>query len=69
MHQCIIQWHEDEVEMVSADDSVSIAAADAAYWEYGDFNCFSGKTWEGGIIKVTDVGQQLIRAVGSETLF
>ena len=28
MHQCLIQWHEDDVELVHADDFVSIATAD-----------------------------------------
>jgi hypothetical protein len=57
MHQCLIQWQGDKVEMVYADDSVSVATADHAYWEFGDFKCFSGKTWEEGIIKIYDDGQ------------
>ena len=28
MHQCLIQWHGDDVELVHADESVSIATAD-----------------------------------------
>ena len=31
MHQCLIQWHGDDVELVHADDSVSIAIADPMY--------------------------------------
>ena len=40
MHQCLIQWHGDNVELVHADDSVSIAIADPMYWELEDFECF-----------------------------
>ena len=43
MHQCLIQWHEDDVELVHTDESVSIAIADPVFWELGDFECFSGK--------------------------
>ena len=50
MHQCLIQWHGDDVELVHADDSMSIATADPVYWELEDFECFSGKLWEGGFI-------------------
>jgi hypothetical protein len=31
MHQCLIQWHGDDVELVHADDSVSIATTDSVY--------------------------------------
>ena len=40
MHQCLIQWHGDDVELVRADESVSIATADPVFWELGDFECF-----------------------------
>ena len=40
MHQCLTQWHGDDVELVHADDSVSIATADPIYWELEDFECF-----------------------------
>ena len=69
MHQCLIQWHGDDVELVRADESVSIATADLVYWELEDFECFSGKLWEGGFIRVNDESQQLIQAVGSKNLF
>ena len=69
MHQCLIQWHGDNVELVHADDSVSIAIADLMYWELEDFECFSGKRWEGGFIKIKDEGQQRIRVIVSESLF
>ena len=40
MHQCLIQWHGDDVELVHADDSVSIAIANLVFWELRDFECF-----------------------------
>ena len=40
MHQCLIQWHGDDVVLVSADESVSIATTDLVYWELEDFECF-----------------------------
>ena len=69
MHPCLIQWQGDNVEVVSADTSVSVAIANPAYWEFEDCECFSGKIWEGGIIKIYDERQQLIQANGSESLF
>ena len=60
MHQCLIQWHGDDVELVHAYDSVSIATADPMYWELEDFECFFGKLWEGGFIKINDESQQPI---------
>jgi hypothetical protein len=32
MHQCLIQWHGDNVELVRADESVSITIVDPVYW-------------------------------------
>jgi hypothetical protein len=31
MHQCLIQWHGDYVELVYADESMSIATADPMF--------------------------------------
>ena len=69
MHQCLIQWHGDDIELVHADDSMSIETTDIMYWELEDFECFFGKRWEGGFIKINDESQQLIQAIGSESLF
>ena len=68
MYQCLIQWHEDDVERVRVDESVSIATADPVFWELGDFKCFSGMIWEGGFIGVNNESQQPIQAVGFENL-
>jgi hypothetical protein len=43
MHQCLIQWHGDHVELVYADESVSIATADPMFWELEEFEYFSGR--------------------------
>ena len=40
MYQCLIQWHGDDVELVCADESMSITTADPVFWELGDFECF-----------------------------
>ena len=69
MHQCLIQWHGDDVKLVHADESMSIATADPVFWELGDFECISGKLWEGGFIKISNESQQLMQAIGSESLF
>ena len=69
MHQCLIQWHGDDVEVVHTDESVSIATPDLVFLELGDFECLSGKTWEGGFIRINNEGQQPVQAIGSESLF
>ena len=69
MHQFLIQWHGDDVELVCANESMSIAIADLVYQELEDFECFSGKLWEGGFIKISNESQQLIQAISSESLF
>ena len=57
MHQCLIQWHEDDVALVRADESIRIAIANPVFWELGVFECFSGKSWEGGFIKISNESQ------------
>jgi hypothetical protein len=52
--------HGDNVELVYADDSISIATTDPMYWELEDFECFSGRLWEGGLIRINNEGQQPI---------
>ena len=69
MHQSVIRWHGGDVKVVRADESVSIATADPVFWELGDFECLSGKTWEGGFIRINSEGQQPVQAIGSESLF
>jgi hypothetical protein len=65
MHQQLIQWVDDEIEVVQADDSVSVANVEPAFWEYQGIDCFSGKYWGEGPIKPVSSDQQPIQAVGS----
>jgi hypothetical protein len=46
MHQQLIQWVDDDIEVVQADDSVSVANMEPAFWEYQGIDCFSGKARE-----------------------
>jgi hypothetical protein len=48
MHQQLVQWVDDDVEVVQADDSVSVANVEPAFWEYQCIDCFSGKDWGEG---------------------
>ena len=57
MHQCLIQWHGDDVKLVRVDESMSIATADPVFWELRDFECFSSKSCEGGFIKISNESQ------------
>src|SRR5688572_11209130 len=66
MHQCLVQWIGDNIEVVKADSAYSIAAADAQQWSCETVRCISGRVWETDFLKVTDFGLQPIRAVGSE---
>jgi len=69
LHQVLIQWNGDHAEVVPVDDSVSIAAADPAYWDFDQIECFFGKESAEDYIKINDDGQQLIRAVSFESNF
>ena len=42
MHQCIIQWDGDEVEIVQADDSIEISLAAMNFWDANDQEPLSG---------------------------
>ena len=57
MHQSLIQWHGDNVELVRADESVRIATADPVFLELEGFECFFGKLWEGGFIRINNESQ------------
>lgn len=66
MHQILIQWIGDDVEIVHADNSVSVAASEPEYWEFEYLECFSGKEWEAGPVKIHNRDQQPIQAAGSD---
>jgi hypothetical protein len=47
MHQCLIQWDGDEVEVVHADDSIEILHAAMSIWDVEDQEPISGISLEG----------------------
>jgi hypothetical protein len=47
MHQCLIQWDGDEVELVHADDSIEISLAAMNVWDAKDQESISGISLEG----------------------
>jgi len=67
MHQSLIQWIGDDVEVVLADSSVSISYAGTDEWNFEGIECFSGRVYEGDVIKIFDDDQQLIHVVGSHS--
>jgi hypothetical protein len=61
MHQCLIQWNGDEVEMVHADDSIEISYAAMSIWDTKDQKPISGMSLEGrDRIEATKNGVRLV---------
>jgi hypothetical protein len=59
MHQQLVQWVDDDIEVVQADDSVSVANVEPTFWEYQGIDCFSGKDWgEGPVEPVSSVNSR-----------
>ena len=54
MHQCLIQWIGDVVEVIAAHSSFIIASAEACEENYERVKCFSGQAWEVEFLKVVD---------------
>ena len=54
MHQCLIQWIGDVVEVVAVDSSFSIASAEACEESYERVRCFSGQAWGAEFVKIAD---------------
>jgi hypothetical protein len=67
MHQILIQWIGDDVEVVPADSSISISYAQADEWNFEGMECFSGKVYKGDIIKVFEDGPQPIQEFSSQS--
>jgi len=67
VHQSLIQWIGDDVDVVLADSSVSISYARTDEWNFEGMECFSRKIFEGDVIKVFDDNQQPIQAIGSHS--
>jgi hypothetical protein len=69
MNQQLVQWVDDDVEVVQADNSVSVANVEPAFWKCQGIDCFSGKYWGEGPVEPVSSAQQPIQAVGSYSNF
>ena len=54
MHQCLIQWVDDTVEIVSAHSSFGVASAEAHIVSYDHMNCLFGQAWEKDFFRMAD---------------
>jgi hypothetical protein len=65
MHQCLIQWDGDEVEVVHADDSIEISHAAMSVWDVEDQEPISGISLEGcDRVETTKNGVRLVLSTG-----
>jgi hypothetical protein len=69
MHQQLVQWVDDDIEVFQADDLVSVANIEPAFWQYQGIDCFSRKDWGEGPVEAVSSDQQPIHAVGSYSNF
>ena len=65
MHQCLIQWIGDVVEIVATDSLFSIASAEACEWSYERISCFSGQAWEIKFLKIANYEMSSSQAIRS----
>jgi len=66
MHQHLIQWDGDDVEIVPADKTIDVAVADLPLWESARSECLSGRVWEAEFLKVTQGKIELISTAPEE---
>jgi hypothetical protein len=65
MHQCLIQWDGDEVEVAHADDSIKISLAAMSVWDAEDQEPISGISLEGyDHVEATKNGVMLALSTG-----
>jgi hypothetical protein len=65
MHQCLIQWDGDEVEVVHADDLMEISLAAMSVWDAEDQEPISGISLEGcDRVEATKNGVRLVLSTG-----
>ena len=70
MHQCVVQWLDnDDIKVVQADNLVTVAAIDPTYWDFDNVECFSRKEFLGDFLLINDGSQQPIQTVGFESNF
>jgi hypothetical protein len=67
MHQCLVQWIGDKIEVVLGDSSYIIASAKSDTYERT--KCISREAWEKEFLKVADYENPTDQAVGSEEEF
>jgi hypothetical protein len=66
MHQCIIQWIRDSIEVLQGKTSLIVAATEAQGWTYDRVSGISGKAWDTKYLKVSDFGLKPVQAVNSD---
>jgi hypothetical protein len=66
MHQCIIKWIGDSVEVVQGEISLTVAATEAQGWTYDRVSCISRKEWDTKYLKVSNFGLKPIQGVDSD---
>jgi hypothetical protein len=65
MHQCLIQWDSDEVEVVHADDTIEISLAAMSVWDAEDQEPISEISLEGcDRVEATKNGVRLVLSTG-----
>ena len=65
LHQCLIQWDGDEVEVIPADDTVEVSLTGMSIWDLGDQEPLSGISLEGcERIEATKNGVRLVLSTG-----
>lgn len=61
-------WIDSEVEVIPANDTDSVSFINNVFWDLDDFECFSGKRFDGDFIPIGN-GEQQSRVAGSESNF
>jgi hypothetical protein len=65
MHQCLIQWDGDEVEVVCADDLIEMSLAAMSVWDAEDQGPISAISLEGcDRVEATKNGVRLVLSTG-----
>jgi hypothetical protein len=65
MHQCLIQWDGDKVDVVHVDDSIKISLAAMSIWDTEDQELISGISLEGyDRVEATKNGVRLVLSTG-----
>ena len=67
MHQCLVHWVGDKIEIFSGDSSYVIASAESDTYERT--RCILGEVWEKDFLKVVGYEIPPIQVVGSDKEF